>query len=58
MFTLEGSVKVSVYNILGTLVCNKDVVNNQLELSGLANGMYFLHIGQEGTTVTKKIIKL
>ncbi|MCB4799650.1 carbohydrate-binding protein [Neotamlana laminarinivorans] len=51
--------KISIYNILGTKVRQKDVIKNNeyIDLSGLKNGMYFVKISKDGTNSTQRIIK-
>jgi hypothetical protein len=48
---------VNVFNVLGTKVLERKELNdNKLDISSLSNGIYFLKISADNTTVTKKFI--
>lgn len=48
---------INVFNVLGTKVLErKELSDNQLDVSSLSNGIYFLKISAENATVTKKFI--
>jgi len=49
--------KISVYNILGNLVLEKQNIVNQIDLSQLASGLLFVKIETDQGVITKKIIK-
>jgi hypothetical protein len=60
-FYLETNLKTSfkVYNQLGILVYTGNVFfeKQQIDLSGLAKGIYYVHIGKEKTGKVLKLIK-
>ena len=48
---------VDIYSILGKKVLStKALVNNRLNVSNLANGIYFMKLNAEGISATKKIV--
>ena len=48
---------VNVFNVLGTKVLErKELADNQLDVSSLSNGIYFLKISADNASVTKKFI--
>ncbi len=57
--SIENIDSVSIMNILGQTVINKDVNSNDfsLDISELNNGQYFLRLNSNNTTVVKKLIK-
>ena len=48
---------ITITNISGAKVSEKEVVNSQLDVSELPSGLYFLNFSIEGKTLVKKIIK-
>lgn len=51
-----GTVAVSVFDVLGKNVMNKQLSNNILNVSSLKSGVYLVRISQNGNTVTKKLV--
>ena len=50
--------EVILYDILGTKVLSQnELSNNRLDISGLTSGVYFMKIGANGNSITRKIIK-
>ena len=48
---------IAIYDVLGKQVLvQKELTSNQLDVSGLKNGIYFLNINANGNGITKKII--
>jgi hypothetical protein len=48
---------ISVYNIIGKeVISDAKTNNNLLDISQLSNGVYFIKISVNNTTVTKKIV--
>jgi len=54
----QETTRVVVYNVLGELVYDDRLIDNQLDLSSLSSGAYILHVTQRKTTFRKKVIKL
>ncbi len=53
----EKIISISVLNILGEkVISNSRINNNQLDLSQLNNGVYFINISTKKGVITKKII--
>ncbi|MEX1189530.1 MAG: T9SS type A sorting domain-containing protein, partial [Bacteroidia bacterium] len=55
----EGVSNVSIFNAIGSLVYSGQIQGDKLpslDLSGLANGVYFVEVIQNNNTVTKKLI--
>ncbi|PCH92857.1 MAG: hypothetical protein COB85_07745 [Bacteroidetes bacterium] len=52
------SARIAVYNALGKLVRDEELISQQIDLSYLPNGIYTFHVIQGKTTFRKKIIKL
>ncbi len=50
------AVKVTVYDVLGKQVLTKTLNNNRLNVSSLKSGIYILHLNQNGTSTTKKLV--
>lgn len=55
--TKTGLITVSLFDVLGKNVLNETLQNNTVNLSGLKNGLYLIKISQNGTSITKKLIK-
>ena len=49
-------IEANVFDILGKQVLESDVVNNQLNVSGLNAGVYILKLTQNNATATKKLV--
>ena len=49
---------IKIYSILGKLTLNIKPENNQINLSNLNKGTWFLNIETENKTITKKIVKM
>lgn len=48
---------IAIYDILGKQVLSqKELTDNQLDVSNLKNGIYFLNISANGNSITKKVI--
>ncbi|MBL7920573.1 MAG: T9SS type A sorting domain-containing protein [Bacteroidia bacterium] len=55
--SLQGS-HIELYNLLGTLIYTDIITSNQeIDMSKQPKGIYFIRIGMNEKTVTKKIIK-
>jgi len=49
---------VEIFNILGKRVHSQNgLINNEINISALSNGMYLLKITSDGRSITRKIIK-
>ena len=53
---LNSDINVSIVNMLGKEVVNTKVINNTVNVSNLASGIYVVKISEEGKTSTKKLI--
>lgn len=53
---VSGDIQVAVYDVLGKRVMNTVVSNNELNISGLTQGVYMVRIIQNGLSATKKLI--
>ena len=49
---------ISLFNILGEIIINKKINLQQLNLSNLPNGQYFLKIESESGIINEKILKI
>jgi len=49
--------KVEVYSLIGHLVFEDKPTNNQIDVSNLSKGVYFLKIKSENNYITKKFVK-
>ena len=47
---------VEIYNLLGKLVLFEAVSNQNLNISALNKGVYFVKVTQEGKTITRKLV--
>ena len=47
---------VEIYNLLGKLVLFETVGNQNLNISALNKGVYFVKVTQEGKTITRKLV--
>ncbi|WP_117881618.1 T9SS type A sorting domain-containing protein [Aureibaculum luteum] len=54
---LQGLGEVLVYSIDGKVIINEALENDQLDVSQLASGMYYLRISTENGSVSKKMVK-
>ena len=52
-----GNLNLSIYNIIGVKVFEKNIKNNSIDISFLSNGEYFLVINSNKKMYTQKIIK-
>lgn len=52
----QGEAQISIYNILGERVLQKNISNGRLNVSGLQSGMYLIQVSQDDNSVTKKLI--
>ena len=48
--------RITVYDVLGKTVCTEEKTFDQLNLSGLKSGVFFVKTETEGGVITKKII--
>ena len=48
---------IMVYSLQGILVAGTSA-NNEINVSNLASGLYFINLSVEGKTITKKFVKL
>lgn len=48
---------VSIFDISGKILINKQIVNNQIDISHLANGFYLVRIVDKSGITTKKFVK-
>ena len=55
---LEGLQKVMVYNALGQVMLNKEVIGDylQLDLLGFENGLYWLRVSSQNGVVTRRFV--
>lgn len=53
---LNSDINVSIINMLGKEVIKTKVINNSVNVSNLASGIYLVKITEEGRTSTKKLI--
>lgn len=56
--TIEANSSLEVFNVVGDKVYSNVLVKgaNSLDLSGLANGAYFVKLNSNGQVITKKVI--
>jgi N-acetylneuraminic acid mutarotase len=54
----ENITTVQIYNTVGQLVLTQNVNTNQINVGGLANGMYFLELLEGSTPVAKSLIQV
>ena len=47
----------TVFDVTGKKVLNQRLMTNQVDVSTLQNGVYFLRIENEGRSITRKFIK-
>jgi hypothetical protein len=47
---------VDMYNVLGAKVLSSELTNNQVNVSSLVKGVYFMKIHTEGGSATKKVV--
>ncbi|NIK91626.1 T9SS type A sorting domain-containing protein [Mangrovimonas sp. CR14] len=52
----NGTISVSVFDVLGKNVLNKEISNNTLNVSSLKSGIYLVRISQNGFNTTKKLV--
>ncbi|WP_053971108.1 T9SS type A sorting domain-containing protein [Mangrovimonas sp. ST2L15] len=52
----NGTISVSVFDVLGKNVLNKEISNNTLNVSSLKSGIYLIRISQNGFNTTKKLV--
>ena len=45
-----------IYNIIGKMITNKTVINNQIDITNLSTGLYLVKITQDNKTITKKLL--
>ena len=57
MSGLKDDVKVSVFDLYGKMVMNKQTLSNHLEVGSLQNGIYTLKIETASGIAVKRIIK-
>jgi len=55
---VEANGTIEVYNVIGDKVYSNSVVkgNNSIDLSGLANGAYFLKVNSNNQIISKKVV--
>jgi hypothetical protein len=54
--TIDDTISVSVYDILGKQVINETLTNNRINVSALNTGIYIVKISQNDASVTKKLV--
>ena len=54
---VEDGTRVKISTIAGTLILNRPINNQRLEIPDLTRGVYFLHIYQGNHSFVKKIVK-
>jgi len=52
----EQAFKVEVMNPVGQLVLSSKISSNQIDLSGLNSGVYFLRISTENKSVVQRVV--
>ncbi len=52
-----GKSKVTINDINGKMIINKQIADNQLDISNLQNGFYTITLETENIIITKKLIK-
>lgn len=61
VFTIQhqimDTIEYSLFDVQGKLIEQKELINNQLNISTFASGIYFLKLNSESNTVVKKLIK-
>lgn len=55
--SLHSDIQVEVFDLQGKLLQNVAVVNNQLDLSNLSNGIYLVRLKTDTYSIVKKLIK-
>ncbi len=50
------SKKIAIYDVIGKLVYQKNTSSNQINISQLKAGMYFLNVQQDGKIATRKLV--
>ncbi len=53
---MQGSKQIGVFDILGKQIMNTTITNNELNISSLKSGVYFVQVSQNNNTVTKKLV--
>ena len=54
---LKHNSTASIFDINGKILINKQIINNQIDISSLPNGFYIIKITEEGETGTLKFVK-
>ncbi|BCY28051.1 hypothetical protein KK2020170_09190 [Flavobacterium okayamense] len=54
--TNNGEINVQIFDILGKEVVKANVVNNQVNVSGLNAGVYVVKVTEAGKTATRKLV--
>jgi hypothetical protein len=54
---IEQNASASIFDSKGTMVLNKQIINNQIDITELSSGIYILHVIYSDKIITKKIIK-
>jgi endonuclease I len=54
---LRENDKVSIYNFQGNLIVSKQLIDNQIDVSNLKNGIYLIKIENESGIVTRRFVK-
>jgi hypothetical protein len=54
---LTQNTKVSIYDLFGKMVFNKQINNNQIELNGFQSGVYSIKMENSKGIVTRKFVK-
>lgn len=54
---ISKKAKYKIYNVTGQVVSNGILLNNQINVSRLINGVYVIDIDDNGNTIQKKFIK-
>lgn len=54
---LKENTKISIYDLNGKLVFNKQITNKQIDISSFQNGIYAIKIETEKGIITRKFVK-
>ena len=54
----DSMTRISVYNIMGTLIKDYNTNDNRFVINGLDNGIYFFNIETGNGNIVRKVVKL
>ena len=54
---VSNNATFNIYNVAGQFISNGKVINNKVNVSSLAKGVYFIEISEKGATSKMKFIK-